>query len=1003
MTDLQNLILTDEFRDALGQLERGQSMFLTGKAGTGKSTLVRTFRTRTAHKTVVVAPTGIAALNVSGLTIHRLFSFGTGINLEQVKSPDYHPGRYAKVLRTMDTLIVDEVSMVRADLFDCVALALKRFGPHPGRLFGGAQVILVGDLFQLPPVVNEREREFFTTRYPSPYFFSADSYDAQSFPTVELTHVFRQANDQTLVDVLNSVRDGQLLDEKRAILNERMMPDFEPPLDELWLTLATTNRIADARNRTRLEKLQTPIITSTARKTGDLSDFDMPTEETLNYKVGAQIMMLTNEGPWVNGTLATIVDARGVDGDQCVDVELPDGTVAQNVKAHGWDVRRPTVVGGSLTSEVVGSFEQLPFRLAWAITIHKSQGQTLERAIVDLSGGTFADGQLYVALSRITTFEGLVLTREVLPKDLRVSSAVRRFLEVSGPARPSKGRAYLGVCTVGDTGERWRPRPVEFAVITDDGLEATTLIDPERDLADARMEFGITAEDLQLAPTMAQAWPALAPVLDGYTPAGVGIDETLANLDFELKRNGVLAPMPIGDEADPAVAARAHDMLEAHSALERARATRDLMSHSVKTAGTGVFTFNSHGTGFLKPRTASPDRFCVEVGPDDTHLEETLVALLADRAKRASAVPHARAVLAAIDELAGTDTLTRAMDERRSLPIADVLVPGARVCFTGSATDCQGNVVSRTAIKALAEAHDLIAVDTVTKSRCDALVSAECGSQSRKAQAAAKWAKPMYTVDEFYAWLSGNASTPSRGEERADVCIVPASEVGPKRGTHPAEPRQLPETSPKRHPVPTHDRPRPRRLVESSSQVGRGAAPSAPAPSASMSRRPGVDPAASHPASPPTVPTVSAPAHGMPPVRRLRNRPNPGQTSSSISDPSVDSSQSSDAHRSHQPLPNHPNRHFHVLMATTVITLAVVGPIAGAILTGISASFAPAGALLILLCWFAAVVLIPVWIVMGIKKSRRQAVGAGKNASELNHPVRSEPAHGPGRGRPSHP
>src|SRR5690625_2322529 len=198
--------LTEEFQHALTLLDQGRNLFLTGRAGTGKSTLIRYFLDHTQRNVVVAAPTGIAALNVNGYTIHRLFSFRSETTLDDVASSRYFPGRFANSLRNLHTLIIDEASMVRADLFDMIELALRRFGPNPGQLFGGVQLVLVGDLFQLPPVVTDGEQEMFSTHYDTPYFFSARAFTQEAFPTVHLSRVFRQQGDTQLVDILNAVR-----------------------------------------------------------------------------------------------------------------------------------------------------------------------------------------------------------------------------------------------------------------------------------------------------------------------------------------------------------------------------------------------------------------------------------------------------------------------------------------------------------------------------------------------------------------------------------------------------------------------------------------------------------------------------------------------------------------------------------------------------------------------------------------------------------------------------
>lgn len=329
------IVLTDEFARALTILESGEDLFLTGKAGTGKSTLIRHFIAGSERRMVVAAPTGIAALNVSGYTIHRLFSFQTTTTLEEVRNGSYRPQRFFKTLKSLETLIIDEASMVRADLFDMLAAALERFGPKPGTPFGGVQVVLVGDLLQLPPVVTTGESDYFSTRYPTPYFFSAGSFRREDFPTVALTTVFRQLGDQRLTSILNAVREGVLLENARQELNSRTVPDFVPPEDEFWLTLAPTNSIVTSRNRRQLERLLGEELVHHARQSGDLSLFDPPVEEKLSFKVGAQIMMLTNDSGerWVNGTLRRIADVANDADGVVAKVEFRDGTIAE-VQAH---------------------------------------------------------------------------------------------------------------------------------------------------------------------------------------------------------------------------------------------------------------------------------------------------------------------------------------------------------------------------------------------------------------------------------------------------------------------------------------------------------------------------------------------------------------------------------------------------------------------------------------------------------------------------------------------
>ena len=279
-----DLVVTDEFASALTLLAGGCHVFLTGKAGTGKSTLIRQFMRTTDRNVVVLAPTGIAALNVNGYTIHRLFSFRTTTTLDDVRSGDYRPMRFAKTLASLDTLIIDEASMVRADLFDMLAAALERFGPRPREPFGGVQVVLVGDLYQLPPVVTEAEAAYFSTRYKTPYFFSADSFQRDHFPTIALTTVFRQLGDERMTSILNDIREGVLVGHAHDQLNARTDPDFVPPDGESGRTSAPTNKIVSARNRQHLERLPGDEVVHPA-PAGPVAPslFEPPAEEDLRF------------------------------------------------------------------------------------------------------------------------------------------------------------------------------------------------------------------------------------------------------------------------------------------------------------------------------------------------------------------------------------------------------------------------------------------------------------------------------------------------------------------------------------------------------------------------------------------------------------------------------------------------------------------------------------------------------------------------------------------------
>ncbi|SEH47334.1 Helicase [Mycolicibacterium rutilum] len=775
---MSELILTDEFREALALLAGGRHLFLTGKAGTGKSTLIRRFMAETERNVVVVAPTGIAALNVDGYTIHRLFGFRTTTTLHDVTGGEYRPGRFAKTLASLQTLIIDEASMMRADVFDMVATALERFGPQPGEPFGGVQIVLVGDLYQLPPVVADGEEGYFTSVYDTPYFFSARKFSRDDFPTISLTTVFRQLGDDRMTAILNEIREGVLLGHAQEQLNARADKDFVPPDDEFWLTLAPTNRLVTARNRQQLERLDGDEMLHRARESGDLSLFDKPIEDELRFKVGAQVMMLNNDqgDRWVNGSIGRVIgvgyDRYGV----VVEIEFADGTCSE-VTPFTWEATRPVIDGGSLRREVIGTFTQLPFKLAWAITIHKSQGQTLERVVVDLTGGMFSTGQLYVALSRCTSLAGLVLKRPVLPKDLKTDRRIARFLRRSVGGATARRYCAIGMLTVGDEGRMSRPRPVELAVVFDDGTAVSTLINPQRDLADARNAYGITVSDVLLAPTLREAWAVIAPMLAGCTPVGPGVDETLGLIDFELKRLGHVAVMPLGVEMRRV-------QVFGRTALERAQSVLGALASATVEEGSSAFEepepaesvsgllvtrdpavptpTADHLPGLSALLRISRDVGAVLLGATvhrdlDSSWDAAARSAVADQlraaASRALLPDEVVARLHKASELLGVDVMADIATVVRH-DINEALVPGARICFTGTALDPAGRVVERDEIERMAESAGLKPVRSVTKTRCEVLVTAEAGTQSGKARKAVEYGKAVFTADEFFAWLS---------------------------------------------------------------------------------------------------------------------------------------------------------------------------------------------------------------------------------------------------------
>jgi ATP-dependent DNA helicase PIF1 len=641
--------------------------------------------------------------------------------------------------------------------------------------------VLVGDLYQLPPVVTENEAHFFSSTYETPYFFSAHSFRRDDFPTVALTTVFRQLGDDRMTAILNEIREGVLLGHAQEQLNARADADFVPPDDEFWLTLAPTNRLVTARNRQHLERLPGEELVHHARAFGDLSLFDPPVEETLRFKVGAQVMMLNNDQSdrWVNGTIGRVI---GVDYDRygaVVEVEFADGSCA-DVTPYTWEATRPVVSGGSLGREVIGSYTQLPFKLAWAVTIHKAQGQTLERLVVDLTGGMFSTGQLYVALSRCTSMAGLVLKRPVLPKDLKTDRRIARFLRTSVHDGDARRYCAIGMLTVGDEGRMSRPRPVELAVAFDDGTAISTLVNPQRDLADARNAFGITVSDVLLAPTLREAWAVIAPMLAGCTPVGAGVDETLGLIDFELKRLGHVTAMPLGVELRGARVSgrtaleRAQSALKAHGRSDSEEASSPFEEPEPAESIPGLLVTRDHSAPTPKadhlPGLSALLRVSRDVGalvlggvaassigdaktPWDAAARQSVADQLRAAATRAQLPSEVVARLQEASKLLGAEIVPETVCLERD-DIADVLVPGARICFTGTAQDDAGRVVERWEMEDLAASAGLNPVKSVSKTRCEVLVTAEAGSQSGKARRASEYGKPVFTADEFLAWAA---------------------------------------------------------------------------------------------------------------------------------------------------------------------------------------------------------------------------------------------------------
>lgn len=423
-----------------------KSLFLTGKAGTGKTTFLRRLRTESPKRMVVLAPTGIAAINAGGSTLHSFFQlpFAPYIPDAVYSKEKYNFNRTKlKIIRSLELLVIDEVSMVRADVMDSVDATLRhcRRSALP---FGGLQLLLIGDLSQLSPVVQENEWRLLSPYYPTPYFFSSRALQRVSYATIELQHIYRQ-RDPDFVALLNSIREHRADPTTLARLNTRYIPDFQPRREDGYIRLVTHNRQADLINHEELQKIDAPAYTFRATIQGNFPAYSYPTDADLTLKAGAQVMFVKNDlkKRYFNGSIGHIsqINARGfrvrlprnpqdTDSAEAIEVEV-ERDLWQNVR---YSLNAQT---GELEEVVDGTFEQMPVRPAWAITVHKSQGLTFSRAIIDVAHA-FAHGQTYVALSRLKSLDGLVLSAPIPPEAIIGDPAVDAFTRQAGAANPSE-------------------------------------------------------------------------------------------------------------------------------------------------------------------------------------------------------------------------------------------------------------------------------------------------------------------------------------------------------------------------------------------------------------------------------------------------------------------------------------------------------------------------------------------------------------------------------------
>ena len=428
-----------EFQDALNLIQyTRQSVFLTGKAGTGKSTFLKYVCANTKKKYAVLAPTGIAAINAGGSTLHSFFKLpfhpllpdDPNFSLKGGKLHSFlkYSSEHRKLIKQLELVIIDEISMVRADIIDFIDKVLRVYSQNMREPFGGKQVLLVGDVYQLEPVVKSDEREILNRFYPTPYFFSARVFNEMELVSIELTKVYRQS-DPAFVGVLDHIRNNTATAADLQLLNTRYNSEIVSNENDMYVTLATRRDVVDYINEKKLAELPGDSVTLKGEIKGEFPENSLPTQMELEVKPGAQIIFIKNDPDkrWVNGTIGTIA---GIDEEETLYVITEDGG-EYDVKKDKWsNIRyRYNETEKKIEEEELGVFIQYPIRLAWAITIHKSQGLTFSRVVIDFTGGVFAGGQAYVALSRCTSLDGIQLKKQISRSDIFIRPEIVTFAQ----------------------------------------------------------------------------------------------------------------------------------------------------------------------------------------------------------------------------------------------------------------------------------------------------------------------------------------------------------------------------------------------------------------------------------------------------------------------------------------------------------------------------------------------------------------------------------------------
>jgi ATP-dependent DNA helicase PIF1 len=781
--------ITGEFQKCIEAVDAGKNVFITGKAGTGKSTLLQLICKQQESKTfAVVAPTGVAALNVDGMTVHRCFAFRPGLTTELTR---YRPPKH---LQDLDMLVIDEVSMAKADLIDMVDLALRR-AKKKKQPFGGVQLVLVGDLFQLPPVEAHDEKT--DDYYATPFFFSSRAINQTSLKTVELTTVFRQ-KDEHFISILNAIRDGSATQPQLDALNCRHMPDIASSEGVRSITLAARNNKVQEINERQLSLLSGNEMAYQAETEGEVDTAKHRGLEELRLKPDAQVMMLVNQDGYVNGSLGKILSLT----DELVTVEIEGLDFPAEIERYSWKTYRATRKNERGEKIEVGSFTQFPLKLAWAVTVHKSQGKTFDNVVFDSSYSS-QDGQTYVALSRCTSLEGLTLTRPIGPQHVKVSPHVLRFhriIQCATAPIDTFAKAFVGVVATGTDQHR---KLVEVAIVrheaTKEPVVFSSLINPNRDLCDAAAA-GLSASGLTLCPDISQVRKIIALMLSDAVPVGFQVHDliSLSGWSEDEVEEGVPYQLPRSDEDSVgnlkspltaiSLAEAARDAFLAIDDEVRARIDAapfvlkkrhfDVVTYALPRKGdalapTGYAADILNNLDSESQATAvvglsvgkSSERQRAELNGvierlrvdrnDCIESAKKLYKLLVDKANHDEEITQSEAdqIKGLVDTWKLSCESPKPQNNRKCVELR----AGMRVCLTGKAAaeshPCHG--WEKSFVKGKAEPHGLVFIDKVNKGDAPDIVALlDISQESNKAKKARKWDIPVVTWKDIVDWAT---------------------------------------------------------------------------------------------------------------------------------------------------------------------------------------------------------------------------------------------------------